>query len=191
MADETIYRSLPKTSAEARTLGLKRYFTGKPCPRGHVAPRFASIHSCCECARIKAAAYAKENRERLRRLRPQRRPDEPKQKRQRRHSALTKIAGRPRPQACEVCGGREEIHFDHCHSTGRFRGWICQRCNVILGMARDDPALLRKLADYLDRVPRPKQFDLVELADAMKQMGRYLSRRKGKWGRPGRNRSWA
>ena len=35
---------------EAREVGVKRYFTGKPCPRGHVAERFVSTQGCCACA---------------------------------------------------------------------------------------------------------------------------------------------
>jgi 5-methylcytosine-specific restriction endonuclease McrA len=34
---------------EARALGLKRYFTGKPCKHGHVAERYTSIGNCVEC----------------------------------------------------------------------------------------------------------------------------------------------
>lgn len=37
------------TRAEAKTLGLKRYFTGKPCRRGHSAERLASNGNCFEC----------------------------------------------------------------------------------------------------------------------------------------------
>jgi hypothetical protein len=36
--------------AQAKALGLKRYFTGKPCKRGHVAERFVS-GPCLECSR--------------------------------------------------------------------------------------------------------------------------------------------
>jgi hypothetical protein len=39
------------TRQEARDQGLKHYFTGKPCGRGHVAPRFVSIAKCTICAR--------------------------------------------------------------------------------------------------------------------------------------------
>jgi hypothetical protein len=35
--------------SEARALGLKRYFTGVPCKRGHVTERFVSTLSCVEC----------------------------------------------------------------------------------------------------------------------------------------------
>lgn len=58
----------------ARTLGLKKYFLGTPCSRGHVAERFVSSRGCVQCAaeRGKSAsrkrwreAYALENRERI------------------------------------------------------------------------------------------------------------------------------
>lgn len=42
-------QSLPKTRPEAIKLGLTRYFTGKPCKRGHVAARFAASYGCVEC----------------------------------------------------------------------------------------------------------------------------------------------
>lgn len=60
------------------------------------------------------------------------------------------LAGRPKPDACEVCAepGRR-IVFDHCHANGQFRGWICDRCNKTLGMVKDSPRLLIMLAEYL------------------------------------------
>jgi hypothetical protein len=33
------FAKLPKTRAEAIRLGIDRFFTGKPCRRGHLAPR--------------------------------------------------------------------------------------------------------------------------------------------------------
>lgn len=57
----------------------------------------------------------------------------------------------PRPDECEVCGRDGPICYDHCHAGGHFRGWLCNRCNVVLGHIGDDPDLLRKLADYLER----------------------------------------
>jgi hypothetical protein len=47
------------------------------------------------------------------------------------------------------------LHLDHCHATKAFRGWLCHSCNVTLGAVEDDPNILRKLAEYLDRFPRP------------------------------------
>jgi Recombination endonuclease VII len=63
------------------------------------------------------------------------------------------LAGRPRPQVCEICGtvGKKGVVWDHDHSTGLFRGWLCQFCNLALGNVRDRPNVLRALADYLEK----------------------------------------
>ena len=44
-----------------------------------------------------------------------------------------KIAGRKKPEQCEICGAMGRICFDHDHATGKFRGWLCVRCNGALG----------------------------------------------------------
>ena len=51
----------PMSRKDARAAGLKHYFTGKPCPRGHVAPRFVSTGGCSECLREKKAENADRN----------------------------------------------------------------------------------------------------------------------------------
>lgn len=53
----------PTSRAEAKKLGLKRYFTGKPCKRGHVASRLASDGGCSVCNAASTKDYAKANRE--------------------------------------------------------------------------------------------------------------------------------
>src|SRR5882672_4516842 len=54
--------------ADARAIGLTRYFTGKPCKCGHIAERLVSNAHCvsCEYSRDRAAshrAYHLRNRE--------------------------------------------------------------------------------------------------------------------------------
>lgn len=44
------------TRGDALAAGLKRYYTGKPCARGHVDYRYVCDHSCAECMRQKAAS---------------------------------------------------------------------------------------------------------------------------------------
>lgn len=51
----------------------------------------------------------------------------------------------------EVLEIGKETHIDHCHTTERVRGILCGHCNVALGQARDNPATLRALADYIER----------------------------------------
>jgi Recombination endonuclease VII len=61
---------------------------------------------------------------------------------------------RSMPEVCEVCGQpshRPALDFDHDHLLGLFRGWLCNACNMTLGSAKDDPARLRALAEYLER----------------------------------------
>ena len=67
-----------------------------------------------------------------------------------------RIAGRPRPDVCDLCGqSGEQIVFDHCHENSHFRGWLCDRCNKVLGLANDDPLLLMQMAAYLKRTHAP------------------------------------
>ena len=42
-------------------------------------------------------------------------------------------------------------HIDHCHKTGKVRGILCHRCNVMIGMAREDIDVLNTAIDYLRR----------------------------------------
>jgi hypothetical protein len=53
------------TTAEAKALGLKKYFSGKPCPKGHIAERYVG-GSCVICSRERAAQkYVEHKDERL------------------------------------------------------------------------------------------------------------------------------
>lgn len=63
---------------------------------------------------------------------------------------LWEIAGRERSLFCELCLKDEITVFDHCHSTGFFRGWICDRCNKVLGLAQDSIFLVSKMIQYLE-----------------------------------------
>lgn len=62
------------------------------------------------------------------------------------------------PDRCETCGGRlvksgrrmDSAAWDHHHGTGKFRGWLCAGCNRALGLAGDNPKILRVLAEYLE-----------------------------------------
>jgi hypothetical protein len=66
---------MPKiiTRAEAKALGLKRYFTGEPCKHGHVCERTLASRCCLMCSleiqRRYRAANAEKCREAVRRYR--------------------------------------------------------------------------------------------------------------------------
>lgn len=52
-------------------------------------------------------------------------------------------------QAGATAFNGELLAVDHCHNSGLARALLCGPCNSILGYARDDPAILRRAADYL------------------------------------------
>ena len=47
--------------AQAKAQGLKVYFTGKPCPHGHIAVRGVSDGACRECKRLHCAQNNKDH----------------------------------------------------------------------------------------------------------------------------------
>lgn len=55
--------------------------------------------------------------------------------------------------ACDICrvpfAGTP--HVDHCHKSGAVRGLLCDGCNHGIGKFGDDPAAMRRAADYLER----------------------------------------
>jgi hypothetical protein len=61
-----------------------------------------------------------------------------------------KLAGRKKPENCEICDFKGIIVFDHCHQTGKFRGWICSQCNTALGMVEDNCEILMKMIKYIN-----------------------------------------
>ena len=58
---------------------------------------------------------------------------------------------------CAICGeynvDRKDTHLrmpvDHCHKTGKVRGILCNRCNLVLGKVEDSIELLSKAINYL------------------------------------------
>ena len=61
---------------------------------------------------------------------------------------------------CIICGmppkengqrAASRLHVDHDHVTGANRDLICNNCNRGLGYFKDDPALMRAAAEYIER----------------------------------------
>lgn len=58
--------------------------------------------------------------------------------------------------SCKICGinspGRRNYFFvDHCHSTGRVRGLLCDNCNKGLGHFKDNISTLKMAIKYIKR----------------------------------------
>ena len=52
---------------------------------------------------------------------------------------------------CGICESPGSLFVDHNHETGVVRGFLCRGCNSGIGMLRDDPDLLRKAIEWLER----------------------------------------
>ncbi len=42
------------------------------------------------------------------------------------------------------------VVVDHCHSSGKVRGLLCNECNRGLGYYHDNPVALRNAAKYIE-----------------------------------------
>lgn len=60
---------------------------------------------------------------------------------------------REEPARCECCGGTQvkALHLDHEHGTRTFRGWLCAKCNLGIGLLGDGAEGVARAADYLRR----------------------------------------
>lgn len=52
---------------------------------------------------------------------------------------------------CAICGEYRKLAVDHCHTTEKVRGLLCNACNSLLGFANDNPDTLRSALAYLER----------------------------------------
>ena len=52
---------------------------------------------------------------------------------------------------CEICSSKEELCYDHCHETMKFRGVLCRGCNRSLGQLGDNLEGIKKVIKYLEK----------------------------------------
>jgi Recombination endonuclease VII. len=50
---------------------------------------------------------------------------------------------------CAICGKYKKLVVDHCHTTNKVRGLLCNNCNSMLGFSEDDPTVLSAGMKYL------------------------------------------
>lgn len=61
-----------------------------------------------------------------------------------------KCANRACPNDGSEDSRRRPLFVDHCHTTNKVRGLLCNRCNRTLGMLKDSGSLIRGLAEYIE-----------------------------------------
>lgn len=143
------------TLKEAKAQGLRHYFTGVPCARGHIEIRYVNGKGCSACARIRTNQWRQDNPESQGKWHREN-PDRARDTRlQRLYGISLEDFNRmlaEQDHCCAIClqPFDRRPHVDHCHPTGKVRGLLCDRCNHMVGHGRDDPAILRAGADYLD-----------------------------------------
>lgn len=47
-------------------------------------------------------------------------------------------------------GCKPRLIVDHCHASGKVRGMLCDKCNLVLGLVDDDPEVLARMINYLN-----------------------------------------
>lgn len=66
---------------------------------------------------------------------------------------------RPEPTMCESCNKpcatKKALCLDHCHKTGTFRGWLCNKCNRGVGHLGDSIIGVQRALDYLVKSEGP------------------------------------
>ncbi len=153
------------TRKQAKELGLARYFTGKPCPHGHVCERKTKSAACLICRKAheapaikaKTKRYCKTDKGRMaRRLIANRHYAKSSTKiRVDEQRVIKKFGALPegynnRPTKCCLCLCEgKQIVLDHCHIKNVFRGWICTMCNKALGCIYDNVDTLQRMIVYL------------------------------------------
>jgi len=92
---------------------------------------------------------------------------EPRYQEHRRKSALKQLYGTTSAEfeamevaqgsLCAICGQPERsarnrrLTIDHDHLTNAIRALLCSQCNRAIGLLADDPNIIRKAADYIER----------------------------------------
>ncbi len=54
---------------------------------------------------------------------------------------------------CQICSSPDNLCYDHCHTTMKFRGILCRKCNSAIGLLGDSIDGLEKALNYLKRTP--------------------------------------
>ncbi len=58
---------------------------------------------------------------------------------------------------CMICRSYQKVCVDHCHDTGRVRGFLCEKCNFAYGLLQEDSKIIKRLAIYAEAQERLKE----------------------------------
>lgn len=158
---------LPKSRSEAKAVGSKHYFTGKPCKNGHLAYRWTLYGSCSACSNMRHKKRYEEDSDfagevsRRAKLWDE---NNPVKKRERSRKYLRNknygigelavgilFLAQQGHCACCLKPFTDTPQVDHDHKTGKIRGLLCGLCNRALGLVKDDIQTLVTMIHYLEK----------------------------------------
>jgi hypothetical protein len=118
--------------------GALEYVSDAACPSGHYR-RYVTTNNCIDCDVDSRA----------------KRSEKARWARVKKEYGLSEldVAQMLSKQNCQcvICTINIETgyHIDHCHSTGKVRGLLCQKCNQAIGLLRESESLFFKAAQYI------------------------------------------
>jgi len=122
---------------------------------------------CKSCESSNSGEYQKRNKDKANAYRDKYRANNQKSLRVTELRRQAKIKGYDPDEAqaifeqhdgkCDICrrtpkeanSSKKYLSIDHCHSTNKIRGMLCNNCNLALGMLQDSPELLAKAIEYI------------------------------------------
>jgi len=61
------------------------------------------------------------------------------------------ICKKPQPKYSIYKWSEKRLSIDHNHSTGRIRGLLCSKCNLAIGLLKEDVKTLKRAIRYLEK----------------------------------------
>lgn len=118
--------------------GALEYLSDSACPHGHYR-RYVTTNNCIDCDVESRAKRAEKARwERIKKEYGLSELD------------VAQMLNKQNFQ-CVICSIniKNGYHVDHCHSTGKVRNLLCQKCNQAIGLLQESESLFFKAAEYI------------------------------------------
>lgn len=128
--------------------GVKMYFTGRPCPKGHIAQRYVSSMTCASCGALRS--WAKQNPDKEKAVKKAYRNRNPELVR------AWKLANQKRNRATANARQRRYVEANKASVYTRTEAWA--KANPAKGCAKT----MRYHADKLQRTPSWSDQDAIQ-----------------------------
>ena len=136
---------------QKRQLGIKQY-NGSPCKTCGNTLRYVGCRNCVECAKQNRHKYDGEYQ-----------PGQGKWHQIKNKYGIDKDEWywllKEQNYQCRICKKEMSIEknsgdicVDHDHKTGRVRGLLCKKCNLFIGLAKEDVSILNSAIIYVKEV---------------------------------------